>query len=138
MKKKLGILLTSLTLVIVMLATLCGCSSYGGIKKAFENNGYKESESLGNFQSKVMECLNANSEEEIEQICTVHALSKGVSIAIIFEFSSTDQMKKTIESSDMLKGAIKDVQKSDLVNGNCVLFPLCAISTTITDIFKKA
>ena len=89
-----------------------------------------------------MKCLNANSEEEIKSICTVHVFTKPgtllpvATVAIVFEFSSTDKMKETIEKSAMLKGAIKDIQNSDYVNENCVLLPLATRESV--EIFKKA
>lgn len=142
MKKKLTTFFSSLVLVTLMLALLAGCSSYSSIKSAFQKAGYSESQSIEEYQDDILKCLNANSEEEIKSICTVHVFTKPgtllpvATVAIVFEFSSTDKMKETIEKSAMLKGAIKDIQNSDYVNENCVLLPLATRESV--EIFKKA
>ncbi|MGN0822164.1 MAG: hypothetical protein ACI4NG_00165 [Candidatus Gallimonas sp.] len=125
MKKK-SFLLTCIVLMAMMIAVLCGCSSYGGIKSSYEKAGFTESESLESVQNEIMKALNTDNEEEIAQICKVHAFTKNVvHIAVIFEFQSTEKMNEIIQESETLKGAIKDAQNSEYVNGNCVLFPIC-------------
>ncbi len=136
MKKKLGIVVTALTLVTVLLMSLCGCSTFGKIKSAFEKKEYKESENIQTYQSEIMKYLNADSEEELEQICNIHLLYNGMKVAIICEFSSTKEMNEQIESSETLKGVIKDAQNSDYVNGNCILLPIAV--PEVVEIFKNA
>ena len=53
MKKKVT-LLTVLLLTLSMLFALTACSSYGSIKKAYENAGYTESESIQEYQDKIL------------------------------------------------------------------------------------
>ncbi len=136
MKKKLGIVVTALTLVTVLLMSLCGCSTFGKIKSAFEKKEYKESENIQTYQSEIMKYLNADSEEELEQICNIHLLYNDMKVAIICEFSSTKEMNEQIESSETLKGVIKDAQNSDYVNGNCILLPIAV--PEVVEIFKNA
>jgi len=137
MKKK-SLLLTCLVLAMTMLMVLCGCSTYGKIEKAFVNEGYTVNENTETYQKKLLETLNAESEEDAKAICTIHVLTKGLSAAFIFEFSSTDEMNEKIEDSATLKGLIEDAQNSDYVNGNCVLFPLSLNPDDMVKIFKNA
>ena len=121
MKKK-SLLLTCAALLAVMIMLLCGCSSYGGIKASYENAGFTESELTEAIQSDLMKAIKVGSEEEIEQVCTIHVFTKDiVNIAVILEFNSTDDMQEMIDGSDTLKALIKDIQNSDYVNGNCLL-----------------
>ena len=137
MKKKLATIITSIVITLVLVATLCGCSTFGKIQKAFENEGYTQSENAEKYQDQFMKYLNAESDEEVEQICTVHIFTKDyVKVAIIFEFKSTDELNEQIEKSDALKGAIKDAQNSDYVNGNCILVPIAL--PEVVEIFKNA
>lgn len=145
MKKVLTAICSAL-LIAVFALTMAGCSSYGKIEKAFVNKGYTVSTNLEKYQDKLLEALNAESEEEAKAICTIHLLTKNdeltglvpTNYAFIFEFSSTKEMNEKINESETLKGLIKDVQNSDLVNGNCVLFPLSLDYKGMTEIFKNA
>ena len=140
MKKKLTTIFTALTLVVVLLATLCGCSSYGGIKSAFEKAGYKESANIEKYQAQIMEALNAKSEEEVEQLAKVHLFVKEknfANFALIIEFNSTKEMNEMINESETLRGFAKDAQKSDLVNGNCILFLYDPLFPEAAETFKK-
>ena len=70
MKKKVT-LLTVLLLTLSMLFALCACSSYGSIKKAYENAGYTESESIQEYQDKIVEALGEVRNERRERLCDV-------------------------------------------------------------------
>ncbi len=121
MKKKLSLMFTSAALLLMMIVTLCACSSYGSVKKTFEKEGWTENEKLVEMQDALLtEMLG----EDYDSACTVHALGKDgtlLNYVIILEFSSTEEMEKQIQESDTLKGMIKDLQNSDYVSGNCVL-----------------
>ncbi len=139
MKKK-GLLLTLVTAIMsVMMLLLCSCSTYGNVKAAFEKEGWTESEAAQTYQSQIMSYLNANSEEELTQVCNVHILAKAwQGVVFIAEFTSTEKMNEKIAESETLQGIIQDAQKSDYVNGNCVLLPILGASETVMTIFKNA
>ena len=122
MKKKLAMLFSSLALVLVMIATLCACSTYGKVKRAYEKEGWTEDSSLVESQQAL---LTTALGEDYKDVCTVHALKKGDSllapVVIILEFDSTKEMNEEIEKSDYLKTKLKDAQKSDYVSGTCIL-----------------
>ena len=124
MKRKAA-LWTSLVLALAMLFALTGCSSYGSIKKAYENAGYTESDSLQEYQDKVVEALGEEN-EDYENSCTVHFFSKmdgllDMGVAIVLEFHSTKKLEEMVENSATFKGVYEDAQKSDWVKENCVL-----------------
>ena len=121
MKKKLTMLFSSLALLLVMIATLCSCSTYGSVKRAYEKKGWKENEDAIALQSAL---LTKALGEDYESACTVHALKKEGTIlnyVIILEFDTTKEMNEKIEDSETLKGIIKDAQNSDYVSGTCIL-----------------
>ena len=121
MKKKLSLIFSSLALLLIMVVTLCSCSTYGSIKRKFESEGWKEDSSLVEKQQTLLE--NALG-EDYKNVCTIHALKKDgtlLNYVIILEFDSTKEMNEKIKDSDTLKGMIKDAQQSDLVSGTCIL-----------------
>ena len=128
MKKK-SLFFTCITLVVAMVMILCGCSTYGKIKSAYEDAGYAESEKIEAYQDQIYEALNAESEEDVEAVCKVHLFSKNLAVALILEFNSTDEMNEKIKESDTLKGMISDAQESKYVSGNCILL----FATPLTD-----
>ena len=115
----------AVALCLTLMFTLVGCNSYGKIARAFEKEGWKESETLGN----IVTDITKDFEEDI--VVTPHLFTSGIKTAVVFEFKSTDDMKKAVEDSATLKGLIKDIQNSDYVNGNCVLFTLIPEAVTI-------
>ena len=135
MKKKLSLIFTSLALLLVMIVTLCACSTYGSIKRKYESEGWSENKDLIELQDAL---LTSALGEDYEKSCTVHALQKDGSLlnyVVILEFKSTDEMKEKIEDSATLKGIVKDAQNSDYVSGNCVL--LFSSTSEGKEIFKK-
>lgn len=125
MKKKLGIIVTSLLLIVTLMATLCGCSSFGKIKSAFEKEGYTESEKVTSIQETAIEAIFG---EDYESLGTVHVFTKSVLSSVVLEFNSTseltDRLKKLTEDETIgkyVKDAVEDIQKCPIVNGNCVL-----------------
>jgi len=135
MKKFTKIL--ALTLVVAMcVVMLVSCSSYGGIKRAFEDAGY----TLQNPDNEPTQTIKT---DKGDITVTVHTFQKegegllgsiteGLSTATVWEFSSNADLEEALES-DTLKGIIKDAQKSDVVNGNCVL---TTINPEAIEIFK--
>lgn len=136
MKKKLATIFSSLALVAMLIATLCACSSYDSVKSEYESNGWTENENCVKLQETLLK--NALG-EDYAQTCKIHALAKDGSIlnyVVILEFKSTDEMNKKLDESETLKGMIKDVQNSDLVNKNCVL--LFSMTNEGREIFKNS
>lgn len=136
MKKKLATIFSSLALVAMLIATLCACSTYDSVKSEYESNGWTENENCVKLQETLLK--NALG-EDYAQTCKIHALAKTGSIlnyVVILEFKSTDEMNKKIDESATLKGMIKDVQNSDLVNKNCVL--LFSMTNEGREIFKNS
>lgn len=124
--KKRSLLLTCMLLVVTLALALCGCSSYGSIKSAFEKEGYTVTDASNEDIEKYLDEQGAN-------VCHVHFASKTASHALIFEFNSTKDMEEQINKSETLNGIIKDLQKSDLVNGNCCIV---SISPEALKIFR--
>lgn len=126
MKKKLGTLIAAVTLVAVMLVGLCACSSaWGSIKSAYEKAGYTETEAT-DLQEQLVETLFG---EDAEQALTVHVMKKGaLEYAVIVEFKSTKKMEEMLKdhvTDQDAKNIYEELQKLDVVNGNCFY---CGIS----------
>ena len=139
MKRKAA-LITTLLLSLVMLFALTACSSYGSIKKAYEEAGYTESESLQEYQDKVVEALGEEN-ADYENSCTVHFFSKmdgllDMGVAIVLEFHSTKKLEEMVANSATFKGVYEDAQKSDWVKENCVL--IFAFGTDAASTFINA
>ena len=70
-----------------------------------------------------------------------HSTAFGVGgYVLILEFASTGDIDKIFgeDGSETIKGIIKDAQKSDYVNGNCVLAPLTlAYAEEALELFKN-
>ena len=122
----------ALALVAVMLlTTLVSCgSSFGKIKKNFEDAGYTyRSDNEDNTAKTITAEL-----EEGNLDCTVHFFKGEVKVlladvpvyAMILEFKSDKELAKAFEEngSETLKGMIKDAQNSEYVRDNCVLVAL--------------
>lgn len=132
MKKRLVSIFSTVLLALTLVALLCGCSSYGSVKSAFEKEGYEEVEDVQTYQTQIKEYLGDDSDT-----ITLHVLKKGLlNVAIICEFKTTDEMEQTVKDNKALQDAIKDIQNSDYVNGTCVLLPI-ALPEVVT-IFKNA
>jgi len=136
----------ALALVAVMLlTTLVSCgSSFGKIKKNFEDAGYtyiSESDD-GTAKTIAAELENGNLE------CTVHFFKTEVKVvlvdvpvyAMVLEFKSDKELAKAFEEngSATLKGLIKDAQESEYVRDNCVLVALTLTQQDeMKEIFNK-
>ena len=138
--------ITSLLLLVVMLSisvlTLASCSAYGSIEKRFLDADYEIVDIDDNATAKIVKAEF----EEMEVSCTIHLLKKTTTAfgvggyVLILEFSSTGDIDKIFgeDGSETIKGIIKDAQKSDYVNDNCVLVPLTlAYAEEALELFKK-
>jgi hypothetical protein len=138
---KLFTRILAFVLLSVMVLSLVACSTYGAILKNFEEAGYTEIKDDDNSSVKT---ITAELEKG-DLTCDVHFLRKEDGIlntrnVIILEFSSEKELLEAVEESETLKGLIKDAQKSEFVNGNCVLLPLLSaiLDTSIRDLFNAS
>ena len=143
MKKFVRWIAVALLAVMALSLVACSGSSFGRIKANFEKNGYayvEDEEGNGIFDAYVADL------EEGEITCTFHLFKaepkeeeteaggilgaiggaiSGIVNAVdycgVIEFGSDADMQKALEDNATLKGLITDAQKSDLVNGNCIL-----------------
>ena len=130
-------------LTVALMATLAlflvSCSSYNKILKAFEKEGYTETEEssqLNEYVNDLLEEAQENGETDIK--VNVHFLSKGLlNFVIVLEFNGTKDLYEFIDQSEELKETIKDAQNSDYVNGNCILI-MPYPNNDVLQIFKNA
>ena len=135
MKKTVKIVSMALLLVAVMVM-LVSCSSFKKIKGNFEDAGYALVENNDEANTITAEL------EEGNISCTAHLFQKKGDLltyhALILEFKSDEDLNKALSESETLKGLVKDLQNSELVNGNCLLVPLSLLKAEeMIDIFKK-
>ena len=130
-----------MALILVSLFALVSCSSFGSIKSNFEKNDYTYIEL--DEDNAIIKSITAELEEG-EITCTMHLFSKNgqliPKLALVLEFTSDKDLQKAIaeDGSETLKGFLKDVQESDYVNGNCLLFPLSITEAdSMKEIFNK-
>ena len=145
MKRKLITIFTSLTLVVVLLATLCACgSTWGSIKSAYEKEGYYEltvsdtvREKLPSFMQELLDPESgAKTDATIHTLCTVK-LSDDPTVTellslmtakytVIWEYKNLDALedyyKNNLSKNEQEKAdeLWEEFQKSDKVNGNCM------------------
>ena len=135
MKKTVKIVSMALLLVAVMVM-LVSCSSFKKIKGNFEDAGYTLVENNDEANTITAEL------EEGNISCTANLFQKKGDLltynALILEFKSDEDLNKALSESETLKGLVKDLQNSELVNGNCLLVPLSLLKAEeMIDIFKK-
>ncbi len=135
MKKKFGIVFAALALVVAMVATLCACSNYGTVKKAFEKEGYEEVEISQEYKDTVAEFVGEEYADKVE----IHVLQKksddssilggalsALDVVVIVEFKGDKDMVDSLKdkfniSEEDVKDAYNELQKLDNVSGTCVL-----------------
>lgn len=141
MKKKLATLVTSVLLAAVLLFTLCGCSTYGKVQKAFKNDGWTEQTEISDAQKKAVTDIFG---EDAENKVTIHVFTKGVTgVATVVEFKSDKEMLdslKTVTEDPIIgtyvKNFVDNIQDCQIVNGNCVL--ISGFLAGSLDTFKKS
>ena len=134
-------------LVVSLVFLLASCGTFSKIKKNFTDAGYTYVESSDDDDAKTANTIAAQLEEG-EISCTLHIFKKElVSVgsattykwAFVLEFKSDAELQKAFEEngSATLKGLITDAQKSDYVNGNCILLPSILDNSEKVEIFNK-
>ena len=145
--KKLTIVAT-LVMCVVMAMSFAACaSSYGALKKAFENEGYSESQTMEGFTKDIQKAL-----EKDEISVNMHVFTKDlVKIAMVIEFKSTEEMKKFYDNNEIVRDHVKNVTSNEDVKafqksmedagyakGNCLVLPAITCISEVTAIVKKA
>ncbi len=146
----------ALALLIVMSLSLVACvNTYPNVKKAFEAEGYKQSETVEGLTDDFKSVTN-NEGKEIA--VTVHVFLKGGLItgnkAVILEFKATDDMIDYYKNNEIVRDAVSAVLNDEdaksfynslveagYANGNCMLVPVGITGdalTEMTTIMKNA
>ncbi len=140
--------MTAVVLVTVLVVSLVSCGSkYADIRSAFEKAGYTENQTLEGLSQTIKQELDKK-----EFAVEIHLLSKGLTSALVVEFKSTQEMVEAYESSETIKGFVKDISDSEDINAvynslkdagyakdNCLVIPLSILSVNeITNIVKSA
>lgn len=127
-------------LCLVAMLSFTACSKFGSVKKAFEKEGYTYSTETNDNVTKIQDELKREDGSTIE--LTPHLFTKvdGLKsmLVIVLEFKAEKDIDEALEDSATLKGLIKDAQKSDCVNGNCVCVPIGFDAANALEIFKNA
>lgn len=130
MKKFISVALAAVMLISVMLTlTACG-STYGGIEKNFLNAGFEKIDMTGEDDDDILDITASLKDGEIS--CTIHVLKKGsflknnLMYAVIAEYSGDKEAAEALD--EYLDGDLRDIlkalDKSKIVNGNCLLIPI--------------
>ncbi len=141
MKKKLTAILCTV-LSAILLVALCACgSTWGKIKSAYEKQGYTEIK----VSDAIREAIEKQTDEKLEESdATIHFMTKAKindddsdaeiivkaflsPFAIVWEYKNVEAVQKAYKE-DLNEEQQKDFdklweeyQKSDNVNGNCIL-----------------
>ena len=125
----------ALVLSAIMLFALCACgSAWGSIKSAYEKAGYHEVE----LTEATKNALHLTDEQIEDADAAVHVLTTltedtsigdllTTKVAIIWEYKNIEAVQKAYkeklskEEQEKFDELWKEYQKSDHVNGNCVL-----------------
>lgn len=140
MKKKFAVIVSALTLVAIMLVGLCACgTTWGKIKSAYAKEGYHEIE----LTDKLKTAFGVKDEDVKEADATVHFLTTAeisedptlsqlaglatAKYAIIWEYKNVEELQKHYKEDlseneqEKFDELWEAYQKSDAVNGNCIL-----------------
>lgn len=121
--------LIALLLLLVSVFSLVSCSSYSKVEKNFKDAGYEVVDVSDDTKVKSITAELEKGEIKF----TMHLFKKSDAAlfgtdayAAVIEFASDAEFDKAFgeDGSATLKGLITDAQKSDYVNGTCVLIPL--------------
>lgn len=140
----------ALVLTVLLSLSMVACANtYPKIKKAFEKEGYKQSDTMEGVTSDFKSYTNQDGKEIA---LTVHVLAKDlVNYAIILEFKATDEMLQFYKDNKAARDAVKDVTENEdakafynqlkekgYANGNCMLIPAGVNYKDMLEIMKNA
>ncbi len=123
--KKLSIL------IILFLFFLVACGNkFASISKRFEDEGYKYSERISSTYSQIV--------AEYPEDVTVkpHVFTSGLKVALILEFTDIKKMAEAIEESPSTMRLIEDLNRAELINGNCLLIPFSITNEGINEMIN--
>ena len=130
----------ALMLVLVMsVVLLVSCSTYGTIKKDFEEAGYtlqnEDNEKTGEIETDDGVITYTIHTFQKEGSGILGGITQGLSTAVVWEFSSDKDLAKAFAENEDMQAIVKDLQDSDYVNGNCVLM---TINPDAVEIFSQS
>ena len=144
MKNTIKIISLMLVLVISV-ACLASCSTYGGIKKNFEKAGYvlqnADNEKTGEIETEdgvityTIHTFQKESSDNSGLGAIIGGIGSALSTAVIWEFSSDKDLAKAMADNEDMKDALGKAQESELVNGNCFLM---TINPDAVEIFNQS
>ena len=125
----------ALILVLAMSITcLVSCSTYGGIKKDFEEAGYvlqnADNEKTGEIKTNdgvityTIHTFQKESSDNTGLGAIVGGITSALSTAVVWEFESDKDLAKAMAENADMKDALAKAQESELVNGNCFLMTI--------------
>lgn len=125
----------ALILVLAMSITcLVSCSTYGGIKKDFEEAGYvlqnADNEKTGEIKTDdgvityTIHTFQKESSDNTGLGAIVGGITSALSTAVVWEFASDKDLAKAMAENADMKDALAKAQESELVNGNCFLMTI--------------
>ena len=128
-------------MIVLVFAVVClaSCSTYGAIKSDFEDAGYtlqnEDNEKTGEIETDdgVITYTIHTFQKEGEGL--LGGLTQAASTAIVWEFSSDDDLAKAMAENEDMMAALEDAQDSELVNGNCFLM---TINPDAIEIFNQS
>ena len=137
MKRFISVL-ACVMLAVVTAVSLCACSTFGSVKKAYEKEGYEEVE-VSDEAKKQYE--NSEDYKKIKDVVTIHIFKKGLlEWAIIAEFKSTKEMEEALKehvTAEDAKNIYDELQKQPYISGNCMLLNYLLITPGAYEIFKS-
>lgn len=123
--------------ILILMFVLCGCSvnKMNRVKSNFVAAGYTYSQDANKYIEDIIAKAN---NEDIVFYPHVFILKEGIitNVAVVLEFKSSQKLNEMLKESEMLKGMLKDLKKSDYVYGNCLLIPLLPISVTVEEMIE--
>lgn len=139
-------MIVSILLVAVLSVAMVGCSTYGSVKKAFEDAGYKQSEVV---EALAKDIKTATNKEELG--LNIHGMIKGAKSVLIFEFNATEDMKKVYDENKIVRDWLKEVSSNEdakefyksledlgIAKGNCLVVPVAATISDVKEVMKNA
>ena len=100
----------ALVLTVLLSLSMVACANtYPKIKKAFEKEGYKQSETMEGVTKDFKSYTNKDGKEVA---LTGHVLTKLTSTAVILEFKATDEMIQFYNANKAARDAVKDVTEN--------------------------
>lgn len=136
MKKKF-ITVAIVTVLSILLIGLCACANtFGSIKSALNDAGFEEVEISQEYKDMVKQAYGDEGER-----AAIHIFKKDtLKVVIVVEFKSNDDLVEALRdrlTDEEIKDAYQELQKLDIVNGNCVFLPVTDLDGSGAKAFKS-